>query len=438
MASIDSAAPPQAGAILPARERRRIFLYLGGLIALATLNNPSGGLLDVPIAFLLKNRLGWEASDLAWFRLVASAPLYVSFLFGLARDNAVAVGFGDRALMAAFGLVGVVLHVAFAVSPLTAPTLLAATILLTSSALFIVGAQNGLASTLGQQHAMSGQVSAAWNLFNTVPAVAAPLLGGYLSGLVGGLGDAAASRVLFLAGAALSASLVLYAALKPASVFGNVRTEHDAAVTPWADLKRLARHRPIYPAMLIWLLWNFAPGSTTPLQYHLQDALGATDAQWGAWNAIFAASFVPTYLLYDVLCRRHPLKRLLLWGTLLAIGQFTPLLFVQSVGTSLVAAAPIGLMGGLATAAFLDLIIRSCPPGLQGTTLMLSGGLYFVSARFGDVLGTVLYERAGGFVLCVAAITLVYALILPVLRWIPDELVAFADAQAPARSGEVS
>ena len=46
-------------------------------------------------------------------------------------------------------------------------------------------------------------------------------------------------------------------------------------------MKRLVRHWPIYPAMLIWLLWNFAPGSTTPLQYHLQNTLHATDAQWG-------------------------------------------------------------------------------------------------------------------------------------------------------------
>ena len=36
----------------------------------------------------------------------------------------------------------------------------------------------------------------------------------------------------------------------------------------------------------------------------------------------------------------------------------------------------MGLMGGIATAAYLDLLIRSCPRGLQGTTLMLSTGLY--------------------------------------------------------------
>ena len=92
---------------------------------------------------------------------------------------------------------------------------------------------------------------------------------------------------------------------------------------------------------------------------------------------------------------------------------------------------PIGLMGGLATGAYLDLIIRSCPRGLQGTTLMMSWSLYYVVSRFGDVLGTHLYDRYGGFTVCVIAITTVYALILPALLLVPKHLIATADGQAP-------
>ena len=146
----------------------------------------------------------------------------------------------------------------------------------------------------------------------------------------------------------------------------------SAGAAPLDDLKRLARHWPIYPALLIWLLWNFAPGSATPLQYHLQNSLHATDAQWGQWNAIFAGSFIPTFIGYGLLCRRFPLKTLLLWGTIFAVPQMVPLLFIHTVTQALIAAVPIGLMGGLATGAYMDLIIRSCPRGLQGTTWMLS------------------------------------------------------------------
>ena len=164
----------------------------------------------------------------------------------------------------------------------------------------------------------------------------------------------------------------------------------------------MVRHWPIYPALLIWLLWNFAPGSGTPLQYYLQDALHATDAQWGQWNAIFAASFIPTFLVYGVLCRKFPLKTLLFWGTVVAIPQMIPLAFIFSATGALIAAVPIGLMGGVASAAYLDLMIRSCPRGLQGTMLMMSAALYAIVQGLGNVLGTTLYDHFGSFTVCVS------------------------------------
>jgi hypothetical protein len=88
-------------------------------------------------------------------------------------------------------------------------------------------------------------------------------------------------------------------------------------------------------------------------------------------------------------------------------------------------------MGGVATAAYLDLLIRSCPRGLQGTTLMMAGSLYWIVTRFGNVLGTNLYDYYGGFAACVIAITVVYALILPTLLLVPKRLIATADGQTP-------
>ena len=214
-------------------------------------------------------------------------------------------------------------------------------------------------------------------------------------------------------------------------MFDNIHAEEVPDLRLLENLKRLARHWPIYPALLIWLLWNFAPGSATPLQYYLQNTLHATDAQWGQWNAIFAASFIPTFAVFGVLSQKLPLKTLLLWGTVVAVPQMIPLLFIHSVTEALIAAVPIGLMGGVATAAYLDLLIRSCPRGLQGTTLMMSGSLFFIASRFGDVLGTNLYDYYGDFSACVIAITIVYALILPTLLLVPRRLVGSADGQTP-------
>jgi hypothetical protein len=146
---------------------------------------------------------------------------------------------------------------------------------------------------------------------------------------------------------------------------------------------------------------------------------------------IFAASFIPTFMVFGLLCRKVPLKALLVWGTVVAVPQMVPLLFIHSMTGALIAAVPIGLMGGVATAAYLDLIIRSCPRGLQGTTLMMSGSLFFIASRFGDVLGTNLYDHYGGFVVCVIAITVMYALILPTLVLVPQRLTATTDGQMP-------
>jgi MFS family permease len=409
--------------------RLRIFLYLGILIVLLALGGPSGGLIDIPISFFLKNRLHLTAHEVANFRLAAAIPLYLSFVFGFIRDMWNPLGMRDRGFMLVFGGISALLYVFFAFTPMGYATLLAAVVLLTTSFLFVASAQNGLTSAIGQQHAMTGQISAVWNVFLSIPTVVALLIGGSLSDLLEDKNSDQAVRILFLVGAAIMTAVALYALWKPREVFDNVRVENVTDGHPMADVKRLVRHRPIYPALLIWLLWNFAPGSATPLQYHLQNSLHATDAQWGQWNAIFAASFIPTFIAYGFLCRRFPLKTLLLWGTVAAVPQMIPLLFIHTMTGALIAAVPIGLMGGVATGAYMDLIIRSCPRGLQGTTLMMSSSLYFVVSRFGDVLGTSLYDHFGGFAVCVIAITIVYALIVPTLLLVPGRLIATADGQ---------
>ena len=423
--------PAAAPSVLPAGVRTRILIYLGVLLVLLGFGSPGSGLIGLPISFLLKNKLHLEAHEMAIFGLIAGAPAYVSFLFGFARDTWNPFGMRDRGFMMLFGGLCATLYVLFAFTPVTYQSLLIASLLLGTSFLFVSSAQNGLTSALGQQHVMSGQLSAAWNIFGSLPGIAALLLGGSLSDLMEGRDATRAAHLLFLIGAAIMAVVALYGLWKPAAVFDNLQVERPPDAHPVDDIKRLVRHWPIYPALLIWFLWNFAPGSGTPLQYYLQDALHAADSQWGQWNAIFAASFIPTFLVYGVLCRKFPLRPLLFWGTVVAIPQFVPLLFIHSVTGALIAAAPIGLMGGVATAAYLDLMIRSCPGGLQGTLLMMSAALYAIVSGLGNLLGTNLYDHFGGFTVCVIAITVVYALILPVLLLVPKRLIETADGQMP-------
>ncbi|MGA2716059.1 MAG: MFS transporter, partial [Bryobacteraceae bacterium] len=138
-----------------------------------------------------------------------------------------------------------------------------------------------------------------------------------------------------------------------------------------------------------------------------------------------------TFLLYGYLCKKVALNKLLWWGTIIAVPQMIPLAFVHSANLALALAVPIGLLGGIATAAYFDLAMRSCPPGLQGTLMMLVDGVFALSARGGDLLGSRIYNSSPthGFLYCVIATTIVYALILPLILLVPKELIATADGE---------
>jgi hypothetical protein len=405
---------------LPPGSRRQIIAYMGILMLLMAFCDPNSGLMDIPVSFLLKNILQLNALEVSQFRLAVSTPLFLSFVFGLIRDNWSPFGLGDRGHLLAFGALSVLTYAVFAFVHISPPALFTSLLLVTVWSLFIASAQNGLAATLGQQHAMTGQMSTVWNLFTAIPAVLAFLIGGQLSDLLKNLSAQTATGILFMTGAAASLVLVGFALVRPAAVYDNVTREHRAAIHPLDDLKRLIADRLARRALLIWTLWNLAPGSATPLQFYIQDVLGGTTGQWGQWNALYTAAFIPTFLLFGALCSRVPFQDLLKWGTLIAIPQFVPLIAAGSLGMALLVAIPIGLMGGLASAAYVALLMRVAPRGLQGTMMMSASSAYFAATRFGDVFASALYDWFGGFTICVILCTAVYASIFFLLPRSPQ------------------
>jgi len=108
-----------APAKLSSVARHRIFLYFGVLIVLLAFGAPSGGLIDIPISFFLKNKLQLTAHEVASFRLVAAVPLYLSFVFGFIRDVWNPFGMRDRGLMLLFGSASAALYVLFAFIPIS-------------------------------------------------------------------------------------------------------------------------------------------------------------------------------------------------------------------------------------------------------------------------------------------------------------------------------
>jgi len=403
----------------------QIFSYFGALIFLIALASPVGYLGDISTSYMLKNRLHATASEVSDFRIYTAIPVYLAFVFGFIRDRWNPLGLRDRGYLLIFGPVTAVAYVWLAWQKLTFAGLMAGMLVATLAFRLVGAAYQGLISLIGREKLMSGRLVTVWQIVATIPAVIAAVA----SGLAARHLDPK-HTFLMLAGFALVIGLLGF--WRPKAVYAHAyeqpEARHDGLA---ADLKRLLKYKAIYPALLINFLWNFAPGANTPLQYYLANELHASDAVYANFNAIFAASFIPTFFAYGFLCKRVALRNLLIWGTVAAVPQMIPLALVHSPESAMWLAAPIGLMGGVATAAYTDLAIRSCPSGLQGTLMMAVDAVLVVSARFGDRLGSAIYDAnpVRGFLYCVIATTMVYALILPIVFLVPKHIIATADGE---------
>lgn len=404
----------------------QIFTYFGALIFVIALASPVGPLGDISTSYMLKNHLHATASEVSNFRLYTAIPVYVAIAFGFLRDHWNPLGLRDRGYLLIFGPVTALAYGWLACQKLSFVGLMSGMLVATLAFRLVGAAYQGLLSLIGQEKLMSGRLVSVWQIVAAIPAVTAAVASGWATKHLD-------PKHTFLMLAGFSLIIGLIGLWRPTAVYAHAYDEpHARPADLLSDLKRLLKHKAIYPAILINFMWNFAPGAATPLQYYLTNELRASDSVYANFNAIFAASFIPTFFVYGWLCKRLALRSLLIWGTVAAIPQMIPLALVHSPESAMWLAAPIGLMGGVATAAYFDLAIRSCPPGLQGTLMMAVDAVLVVSARFGDRLGAAIYDAhpARGFLYCVIATTIVYALILPLVFLIPKSLIATADGEA--------
>lgn len=184
-------------------------------------------------------------SQIALFRLLTAIPFFLGFAFGLVRDIWSPLGLRDRDYFRIFVplMLGVLAWMAF--SPTTYVGLLTGMLLTTAAYCFIAAAAQGLTALIGQEALMTGRLSALSNFFLFIPAGAAYLASGVMS-------ESLTPRQIFLLVLAPTAALFIFGYRKPASVFRNVYDDPRAqGATFLADVRRLVRHRAIYPVILI-------------------------------------------------------------------------------------------------------------------------------------------------------------------------------------------
>lgn len=402
-----------------------IFLYFIPLTLMIYTFAPES-LLDIPTAYMLKDHLAASAPMVAMFRLITGLPLYLGFVFGFARDLWNPLGLRDRGYLLLFAPITAAVGFYMAVSRLSYHELLIGMLVAMVAFRFILSAYQGLLAEIGQRALMPGRLSTLWSVFSYVPLVTAVFASGFIS-------EHLTPRQTFFLGAALILLIGLFGLWKPRTVFSRAYKDPRENITSiLTGVKRLLRHRAIYPALLVNFLWYFMPGANTPLQFFLTNHLHASDEIYAFHQAIFFASNIPAFLLYGLMCKKVPAKKLLWWGTIVGVPSMIPLALIYSPASALLFGIPMGLMSGFGTTAYYDLAMRSCPAGLQGTLMMLITAGYMFALRGGDVIGSKIYASspAHGFLYCVIAMTVVYALILPLLFLIPRDLVSTVDGEA--------
>ncbi len=305
------------------QDSRQTFVYFGWLTLFIYLATPAGYLVDIQTSYMLKNQLHATATQISMFRLVTGIPVYVSFAFGLIRDQWNPFGLRDRGYFLIFAPLTAAVFIWMATSRISYRGLIIGMLLAMLASRFIGAAYQGLIALVGQERLMSGRLSALWNIVSSIPVILGAVASGYIS-------EHLPPNVTFLLVAGLTALIALAGFWKPRSVFSHTYERPQAASANFVgNVRRLVKHRAVYPAVMICFLWNFAPGAATPLQFYLTNELHASDAIYSYYNGIFAVSFIPTFLLYGYLCTKISLKKLLWWGTLIAVPQMIPLAFVH-------------------------------------------------------------------------------------------------------------
>lgn len=405
-------------------KNQRLFLYFSVLTFLMYSVTPDI-LLDIPTAFMLKNHLHATASQVSLFRLLTGIPMYVGFAFGMTRDLWSPFGLRDRGYLRLFAPLAILIFGWLAVTRLSYAGLLIGMFLAMVSFRFIMAAYSGLVALIGQEELMSGRLSALWMVFRYISFIAAYYASGFITEHL------SPSQTFYLA-AAVTLPLCVYGFLKPRVVFSHAYDNPQARGTTFlGDIKRLVRHRAVYPAVLIILLWNFMPGFNTPMQYYLSNQLQLPDSVYADFNCVFYGSYIPLVIVYGFLCTRIPSRKLLWWGAAFGVPSMIPLAFIHSGPSALILASVMGSMSAIGQCAFYDLAIRSCPPGLQGTLMMMADAVNNLAFRASDVVGTKIYSLSPthGFLYCVIAMTAVYTLIFPTLLLVPKELIATSDGE---------
>src|SRR5579871_2414215 len=208
--AVESNYPRQEASGTP-RSNSQIFLYFGAITFLYWMVVPHQGFVDIPIAFVLKNRFHLDANATSWFRMGVAIPVFGGLFVGLVRDKWNPLGLRDRGYFQIFGLLTAGVFFALIFTPDTYWSLFVGVFVAMLVFRFVAAAYQGLIALIGQEDLMSGRLSTLWNFVSYIPVMIGFFVGAILNDL---------PKAYIFTGAAIVMLLIAAFGLwRPASVF---------------------------------------------------------------------------------------------------------------------------------------------------------------------------------------------------------------------------
>ena len=339
----------------------------------------------LPLQFLLKNELHFNAQTLAGFLLIVSFPWNVKPLAGILSDTFPLFGTRRRHYMLfAAGLAAVCWLLLGVVPRAHMPLLLAA---LGANVFLVVAStvMGGLMVEAGQRFGISGRITSIRQLLQSAVSLGNGLLGGYLASVAFGWTVGVATGMLIV----LAVTTYFVLTERPTAV-----RNREVLGAAGHELRTLLRSRTLWAAGAFLAMVYIAPGFTTPLLYLQSDALHFSPAFIGFMETIEGAAGLIGAVLYGIACRTFTLRQLL--TAAIAVNALVTLLYLfYGRGSAPFIHAIAGFAVVASELALMDLAVRSTPPGCEslGFALMMSARNFAISGS--DVLGSWLVDSHG-------------------------------------------
>jgi Na+/melibiose symporter-like transporter len=369
----------------PHTEPPRLFrwaLLIGAGVLATTLSQPI--VLRLPFQNLLKANLHVSREAMAAFFAVVSIAWNFKPLAGILTDSVPLFGTRRRYYLILSAIAAAAFYLLVGVVPHTYYSLLIT--LVAVNAMLVIGSTvvGGVMVEIGQRNRATGRLSSARYVVQNL----CILIGGPLSGFLA----TKAFGLTALAGAVISLSVVPVAWLllrEPPLA----HTNKTAWIKTKEQFRTLMRSGALWSAAGLLFLVYIAPGFGTPLYYFQTDTLKLSQQFIGTLIFVAGAGGMVGTALYAALCRRLPLRWMLLLGIALSVAGTLGYLFYRSPSAATVIEAENGFVGTLAELALMDLAARATPRGSEGLGFALMMSVRNGGLAISDIFGSWLIDQ---------------------------------------------